>query len=164
MAYNLDLLTDNKLVLSKKSELPYTKCINRIRIPTKRSVQFKRKKKKWDFDVWETSCTYLLFSAIVAYLMSRGVLSTDFIGFLGITGMLTLFLYKLGEKLPIWNTYIGGGLLMVFFGVAALKQADLIPVKYVKAIMDTEQGTTGLLTVFIIFLILGSILALDRLS
>ena len=30
--------------------------------------------------------------------MSRGVLSTDFIGFLGITGMLTLFLYKLGEK------------------------------------------------------------------
>lgn len=105
---------------------------------------------------------YLLFSAIVAYLMSRGVLSTDFIGFLGITGMLTLFLYKLGEKLPIWNTYIGGGLLMVFFGVAALKQADLIPVKYVKAIMDTEQGTTGLLTVFIIFLILGSILALDR--
>lgn len=105
---------------------------------------------------------YLIFCAIVLVVMSKGVLSGDFIGFLAITGMLTLFLYKLGEVLPIWNTYIGGGLLMVFFGVSAMKQFDLIPAKYVKVIMDTEQGTTGLLTVFIICLILGSILALDR--
>ena len=45
MAYNLDLLTDNKLVLSKKSELPYTKCINRIRIPTKKERAVVNEKK-----------------------------------------------------------------------------------------------------------------------
>ena len=65
MAYNLDLLTDNKLVLSKKSELPYTKCINRIRIPTKKERAVVNEKKS-DFLMFGGTSLELI-SAVFCY-------------------------------------------------------------------------------------------------
>ena len=105
---------------------------------------------------------YLAFLAFAFVCMYTGVLGSDSVSFLFVCGALAIGLYKLGELLPIWNTYIGGGLLMVFFGTSIMQYFHLIPEQYVTMVGDIAQGDFNLLTAFIVFLIVGSILSLDR--
>lgn len=105
---------------------------------------------------------YLVCSIIVVAVALSGVLGTDITAFIAVCMVISILLNKIGKILPIWNTYIGGGLLMIFFGTALLKQFNLIPETYVTLINDTVQGDVNLLNVFIIALIMGSILSLDR--
>lgn len=105
---------------------------------------------------------YLAFLVLAFVCMYLGVLGTDSVSFLLVTGALAIGFYKLGELLPIWNTYIGGGLLMVFFGTSILQYLHVIPEEYATMVGDIAQGDFNLLTAFIVFLIVGSILALDR--
>lgn len=73
-----------------------------------------------------------------------------------------LLFHELGERLPIWNSYIGGGILMVFFGSSLLNYFNVVPQKYVLAVEGLVSGKNNFLNVFIILLICGSILALER--
>lgn len=57
----------------------------------------------------------------------------------------SIVLNKIGKILPIWNTYIGGGLLMIFFGTAVIKQLGLIPEEYVELIGNMVQGDVNIL-------------------
>ena len=91
-----------------------------------------------------------------------GALTTDMAGILALCIALGGVLDEFGERLPIWNTYIGGGILMCFIGTAVLKQFYLIPTKYLKAIDWFVSGNVNFLNLFIIFLITGSILSLER--
>ena len=75
---------------------------------------------------------------------------------------LAVVLKEIGDRLPIWNDYIGGGLLMVFFGVAILKQFGLIPQETVDSINWLISDDVNLLELYIIALIVGSVLALDH--
>ncbi len=105
---------------------------------------------------------YLICAGVVLAVAFTDTLGYDATAFIAVTMALAIILYKIGKILPIWNTYIGGGLLMVFFGTAVLKQLNLIPEKYVDLINNTVQGDVNILNVFIICLIMGSILSLDR--
>lgn len=105
---------------------------------------------------------YLACAVIIVVVAYQGALGTDITAFIAVCAVMSILLYKLGEILPIWNTYIGGGLLMIFFGTAVLKQFNLIPEKYVDLIGNMVQGDVNILNVFIISLIMGSILSLDR--
>ena len=105
---------------------------------------------------------YLICAGVVLAVAFTDTLGYDATAFIAVTMVLAIILYKIGKILPIWNTYIGGGLLMVFFGTAVLKQLNLIPEKYVDLINNTVQGDVSILNVFIICLIMGSILSLDR--
>ena len=105
---------------------------------------------------------YLICAGVVLAVAFTDTLGYDATAFIAVTMALAIILYKIGKILPIWNTYIGGGLLMEFFGTAVLKQLNLIPEKYVDLINNTVQGDVSILNVFIICLIMGSILSLDR--
>ncbi|MGN0157687.1 MAG: 2-hydroxycarboxylate transporter family protein, partial [Brotaphodocola sp.] len=105
---------------------------------------------------------YLICAAVVLAVTYAGVLGNDMMAFIAICMALAIFLGKFGQVLPVWNTYIGGGLLMIFFGCALLKQFALIPEEYVELIDTMVNGDVNILTVFIVALILGSILSLDR--
>ena len=105
---------------------------------------------------------YLICAGVVLAVAFTDTLGYDATAFIAVTMALAIILYKIGKILPIWNTYIGGGLLMVFFGTAVLKQLNLIPEKYVDLINNTVQGDVSILNVFIICLIMDSILSLDR--
>lgn len=92
-----------------------------------------------------------------------GVQSSSLSGTLCSAFGLGVILYELGERLPIWNNYIGGGLLMAFFGTALLKFFNIIPEKTLENINRVISGDdVNLLEVYIIFLIAGSVLALDK--
>ena len=105
---------------------------------------------------------YVLCSAIILAVMVTGTLGTDITAFIAVCCVFSIVLNKIGKILPIWNTYIGGGLLMIFFGTAVIKQLGLIPEEYVELIGNMVQGDVNILNVFIIALIMGSILSLDR--
>lgn len=104
---------------------------------------------------------YVLCSAIILAVMVTGTLGTDITAFIAVCCVFSIVLNKIGKILPIWNTYIGGGLLMIFFGTAVIKQLGLIPEEYVELIGNMVQGDVNILNVFIIALIMGSILSLD---
>ena len=98
---------------------------------------------------WYIALGCILIILASAYL---GVLGTDMASVLALCVAIAVIFNEIGERLPIWNSYIGGGLLMVFFGTAVLVQFNLIPEKYVEGINTFISGDTGFLTFFIIFL------------
>ena len=105
---------------------------------------------------------YLLCTFAVLAVAYTDTLGYDAIAFIAFVMAFSIALYKFGKILPIWNTYIGGGLLMVFFGCALLKQFNMIPEGYLELVDTMVQGDVNILSVFIIALIMGSILSLDR--
>lgn len=108
---------------------------------------------------WQALCVVLISVAC----MALGVQSSSIAGTLCSAFGLGVILYEFGERLPIWNNYIGGGLLMAFFGTALLKFFNIIPEKTLDNINRVISGDdVNLLEVYIIFLIAGSVLALDK--
>lgn len=70
-------------------------------------------------------------------------------------------LYEIGKRIPIWNKYVGGGIVAAFLGTALLVHFNVLPEIYVEAI-DVFTSDVNFLTLFIIVLIAGSVLSLDR--
>ncbi len=65
---------------------------------------------------------------LIIYLaMALGVMPTDIAGCLGVSLAVGFVFYEIGERIPIWNTYIGGGLLATFFGVSILNTLGFFP-------------------------------------
>ncbi|MCD8371663.1 MAG: 2-hydroxycarboxylate transporter family protein, partial [Clostridiales bacterium] len=83
---------------------------------------------------------YAVCSIIIIAVVAAGALGSDITAFIAVCCVISILFYKIGKVLPIWNTYIGGGLLMIFFGTAVLKQFNLIPEQYVELIGDMVQG------------------------
>ncbi len=95
--------------------------------------------------------------------MYWGIQSGSLSGTLCSCFALAVVLYEFGERLPIWNSYIGGGLLMAFFGVALLKYFGLVPTEAIDNINRIISGDdVNLLEFYIIFLIVGSVLSLEK--
>ena len=108
---------------------------------------------------WPLFAAAFVIIIVTAYM---GKLSTDIAGTMALCVAIAGIFDEIGERLPIWNSYVGGGLLMVFFGTAALKHFGVIPEPYLKSINTFISGDMGFLTLFIVLLITGSILSLNR--
>ena len=104
----------------------------------------------------------LIFVALCAVPMYMGLQSKSMSGTLCSIFFLAVIFNELGERLPIWNDYIGGGLLMCFFGVALMKFYGLIPEAAIKNINSFISDDANFLEFYIVILITGSVLALDR--
>lgn len=92
-----------------------------------------------------------------------GALRTDFSSTMILIIAYGILFFELGERLPIWNTYIGGGVLAAFFGTAIIRQLSLIPEMYLDPINEFIGGdTVGFTTIWIIILITGSVLSLEK--
>lgn len=103
----------------------------------------------------------LATSIIVIIAMMTGALSKDLPGAMALMFAIGIILNEIGDRIPIWNTYIGGGIVLAFLGMAALTTFEIIPVEYTEsivAVMDDQD----FLSFFICVLITGSILGLDR--
>ena len=105
----------------------------------------------------------LIAVALCFVCMFWGIQSASITGTLCSAFALAVILYEFGEKLPIWNNYIGGGLLMAFFGVALLKFFGIIPQETIDNInYIISDDAVNVLELYIVFLIVGSVLALDK--
>lgn len=101
------------------------------------------------------------FMAIVIFAAYVGVLPTDIAGTFALMLSIGIIFNEIGERIPLWNSYIGGGIVLAFLGSAALVHYNIIPAEYVESI-NLVMDDMDFLTMFIVVLITGSILALDR--
>lgn len=90
-----------------------------------------------------------------------GALSQDIVGSLALMLSIGIIFKEIGDRIPIWNKYIGGGAILAFLGSAALVHFNVIPEDYV-ALIDWTMSEVNFLNLFIVMLITGSILSLDR--
>lgn len=107
---------------------------------------------------WYVALATVVIILIAAY---TGGLSKDLLGLFALMFAIGLVFYEIGERIPLWNTYIGGGIVLAFIGTAVLVYFNLIPQAYLKS-MNTVMDNQDFLAFFIAVLITGSILSLER--
>lgn len=101
--------------------------------------------------------------AVVIAAAYFGALATDFASIMILIIAYGILFFELGEVVPIWNSYIGGGVLAAFFGTAIIRQLSLVPDQYLDPINEFVSGdTVGFMTIWIIVLITGSVLSLEK--
>lgn len=104
---------------------------------------------------------FLIFAAIVVAAVYMGKLPKGMIGAFPIMIVLGAVLNEIGDRTPFVNTYLGGGAIVIIFGVAALCHWHILPDATI-TIMKNFQVGEGFLDFYIAALICGSILGMNR--
>ncbi|MGT2906231.1 2-hydroxycarboxylate transporter family protein [Streptococcus dentiloxodontae] len=103
--------------------------------------------------------TVLMIILIVTLLI--GKLPENMVGITLLLVLLGHLFYYIGEHLPIFRSYLGGGSVFTILGATVLAATGLIPSNIVKA-TDTFMNDTGFLDFYIAALICGAILGMNR--
>lgn len=105
--------------------------------------------------LWLCMCVVIIISVYLQIIPADmvGAFATCF-GF----GSIIVFL---GDRIPIWSTYLGGGVLLCMFGGSALRYFNLLPERTVES-LSNFIGPWGWMNMFIIFVIVGSVLSVSR--
>jgi Na+/citrate or Na+/malate symporter len=104
---------------------------------------------------------FAIFAAVVLAAVFLGKLPKGMIGAFPLMIVIGAVLGMIGDKLPIVNTFLGGGAIVIIFGSAALNTFKLLPEGAIK-IMDSFQVAEGFLDFYIAPLITGSIMGMNR--
>ena len=104
---------------------------------------------------------FAVFAAIVLTATYMGVLPKGMIGAFPFMIVAGAVLNEIGNRCPIVNTYLGGGAIVIIFGMALLCYYHLIPDATVKIVTNFMKGE-GFLDFYIAALICGSILGMNR--
>lgn len=84
----------------------------------RRFVKFGTKKTYYGMPVWLLAMVLIIIYAAVF----TGILpDDDMLSTITIMYAIGFVLFEIGERLPIWKDYIGGGAVMAFFGAACLE-------------------------------------------
>lgn len=101
------------------------------------------------------------FIVIIFAGVWTGSLTTDLAGGFALTLAMGIVFNEIGERIPFWNSYVGGGLVLSFLASAYLFTNHLIPEQYAKSV-SYLMNESDFLSFFIVFLICGSILGLEK--
>ena len=116
------------------------------------------KRKYYGMPVWLIS---VVLTLIYAVTFTGTLPADDMLSTITIMFAIGFVLYELGERLPIWKDYIGGGAVMAFFAAACLSHFEILPVKYTEAITFFYDDY-GFQTLFISLLIVSAVLTVNR--
>lgn len=104
---------------------------------------------------------FLGFFLVVLFAHFTGQIPNNILGALALCFALGIFFGEIGDRLPIWKEWIGGGAIFAFFGASVLE--------YIGFFSDTEislmkdfMNKTDFLDLYIATLITGSVLSLER--
>lgn len=103
---------------------------------------------------------YLLLTATTIIISTRGNLLNNMIGALGCALLLGTGLGIIGEHIPIWNQWLGGGILFANLAASFITTFNLLPENTVETLQSFNNS--GFLDFFILILIFGSILSVRR--
>ena len=114
--------------------------------------------KKYGVPMW----LILAFVCIIYVATFTGLLpDDDMLAIVSIMFSIGFVLFEIGERLPIWKDFIGGGAVMAFFGAAALEYFGILDAKYAEAITFFYDDF-GFQTIFISLLITSAVLTVNR--
>ncbi len=105
--------------------------------------------------------TLAVLLAIIGAAQYLGVLSADLVGAMALFLAIGFVSGYIGDNLPIWKDFIGGGSIMAYFFGALIVKYGLLPEETIK-LGQTFIGKWNYLNLFIAALITGSVLSVDR--
>ena len=104
---------------------------------------------------------FLFFFAVIAASAWMNIIPNEMLGAAAILFSLGIVLGEIGERIPIWNVYCGGGAILAFVVSGLLTYYNLLPECVVEYATGWMSGY-NFLNVFISLLIVGSLLGMDR--
>ncbi|MAB15015.1 2-hydroxycarboxylate transporter family protein [Parvibaculum sp.] len=105
---------------------------------------------------------FAIMAALSAVLLVSGHLQdAGIVGAFAVMWSIGFVLYAIGEKLPIWRGYVGGGLIMAFVGTAVMVHFGWIGPDDRAFLAESVVGNR-FLYFLLVALVAGSILSVDR--
>ena len=104
---------------------------------------------------------YAIFAIIVLACAYFNIIPNQMIGAVAVLFAFGILIGEIGERLPIWNKFLGGGAMLCFLAAGLLKYFNLLP-ECVTNVSDGWINGYSFLNVFITFLVVGSLLGIDR--
>lgn len=104
---------------------------------------------------------YAFFAIIVLACAYFNIIPNQMIGAIAVLFAFGILIGEIGERLPIWNKFLGGGAMLCFLVGGLLKYFNLLP-ECVTNVSDGWINGYSFLNVFITFLVVGSLLGIDR--
>ncbi len=104
---------------------------------------------------------FVFFAAVVLAAIGFGIVPNQLIGAIAVMFTLGIILGEIGERLPIWNKYFGGGAILTFLVCGLITYFGKMP----ESVIEISKGWMSdysFLNVFISILVVGSLLGLDR--
>lgn len=104
---------------------------------------------------------FAFFAAVVLASIYFGIVPNQLIGAIAVMFTLGIILGEIGERIPIWNKYCGGGAILAFLVCGFLTFKGLLP----EGVVEISKGWMNdysFLNLFIAFLVVESLLGLDR--
>jgi len=109
------------------------------------------------FPLW----MYLIFSILMMVMAANDWMLTNMVGALAFAMIIGTLLGWVGDHIPVWKTWFGGGMLFSCLVAGAMNTFHLIGEGSMEA-LNTFNGSTGFLDLYILVLITGSVLSVDR--
>ncbi len=117
----------------------------------------------WNYKLYGLPFPYfLLITVVVLAATFLGVLPSGMAGGFALMIVLGTILNEIGDKTPIVRSYLGGGAIVIIFGVGLMQYFKLFPEYVVTSINDFFKPTGAFLDFYIAALITGSILGMNR--
>ncbi len=116
-----------------------------------------KKEKILGFPIW----MYLILSVLMMIMAANDWMLTNMVGALAFAMIIGTLFGWIGDHIPVWKTWFGGGMLFACLAAGALNTFNLIGPESKEAI-STFNGKTGFLDFYILVLITGSVLSVNR--
>lgn len=104
---------------------------------------------------------FVFFAAVILITIALGIVPNQLIGAIAVMFTLGIILGEIGDRIPIWNKYCGGGAILAFLVCGFFTFKGWMP----EGVVEISKGWMSdysFLNLFIAFLVVGSLLGLDR--
>ena len=105
---------------------------------------------------------YAFIVIVLSVTIAMGKLPLNMLGLTLLLVVMGHLLYFIGEKLPIMNSYLGGGSVFTLLGATLLATFHVIPANIITATKGFLGDSFGFLDFYIAALICGAILGMNR--
>lgn len=129
------------------------------------SELFNLKEAKWSGLTLPMFIVLLAVVAVTVYFPfgEKGFIRPNFLVIFSVLAVFGILFGEIGDRIPIWNDYIGGGTVLVFFMSAVFGTYKLVPEPVLKSIaVFYGKQPVNFLELFIPALIVGSVLTVNR--
>ena len=132
---------------------------------------FDLKESKWGGISLPMFLCALIVVAIIVYVPfgldkdgnPESFLRPNFLVMFSALAVFGLLFGEIGDRIPFWDEYVGGGTILVFFAAAVFGTYNLVPENFMKAVnVFYGKQPVNFLEMFIPALIVGSVLTVDR--
>lgn len=104
---------------------------------------------------------FLVMAAVILAAMYTERLGTDVLSTIALLMALGGILFEIGNRIPVFNKWVGGGSMLAMMVPSWMVYKNLIPQAYVDATVNFYDGIS-FQTMFICFLMAGSLLVIGR--